>query len=47
MEAIKLRTLRAKEPIIKKNRGQIKDFSKRRYLSGLYNRTNSLRKEFI
>ena len=27
--------------------GQIKDFSRRRYLSGLYSRTSSLKKEFV
>ena len=29
------------------SKGQIKNFSRKRYLSGLYNRTSSIRKEFV
>ena len=30
-----------------RSRGQTKDFNKKRYLSGLYSRINSIRKELI
>ena len=40
MEAIRLKILKVKELIIK-------DFSRRKYLSGLYNKINSLKKKLI
>ena len=30
-----------------RSRGQIKDFSRRRYLNGLHSRINSIRKELV
>ena len=46
IEAIRLRILKVKKPIVKEAEAK-KDFSKRRCLSGLYNKINNLRKEFI
>ena len=43
----KVKDFKGKKTNNQGNRGQIKDFSRRRYLNGLYSRTNSLRKEFI